>query len=362
MNNTKVTNILYHGRFQPPHQGHILLIQHFLDKYPKAKIIISIDIRNKDNNNPLTFNKRRNIFEESLKTYKERITITSHKCKTFTFNGCLPEIYNNSKQFGEVDLVIGGPDLPEEVKDFWRSKGIPVEIVEKRFLDLSASEIRMVLNPQDKGFSIITAFGCKYNHWYCVWRLHRYNKIKTSYETTNWDKLNELIKWYQGPKINVSGGLDPLFNYKGNKRWWDKLFKIAKKHNKLVDVHTREFVTDPDFLTNINKIVVSFDRIDEIKNEIGKYKEIPEIRLAKVIMPDTSYTEIKDIITFGIKHHFDITFKQLYGFDDKKNFELLKKEAMKNFNLKENRIMFLEHSDYNIYFMPDNRLYDKFII
>lgn len=356
-------NILYHGRFQPPHRGHIEVIRYFLKKYSKSNLIISLDTRKKDLNNPFSYDFRKKIFLDNLKDFEGRITITTHKCIKPTFQGCLPPTYENAKKFGKIDLVIGGPELPKEVKEFWKTKGIKTEIVNKRFFDISGTEIKKVHNSKSLGFSIITAFGCKYNHGYCVWkRFHKLNNLKTTCENTNWIKLDELIHWYSGNKINVSGGLDPLYNFTKNKNWWEKLFEICKKYNKLVDVHTREFIFDKSFLENINKIVFSFDNLEEIRHEIVKYPKNVKIRLAKIITQETSFEELKEIIEFCKKNNFEITFKEIYGFDDKGNFNQLKNKLSKIYNFKKDKIVFLKHKDYNLYFMPDNKVYTKFLI
>jgi len=221
----------------------------------------------------------------------------------------------------------------------------------------------MVNNSKNIGFSIITAFGCKYNHGYCVWRrFHKLNSLKTTTENTNWVKLDELIRWYRGKKINVSGGLDPLYNFEKNKKWWNKLFKIAQKYKKLVDIHTREFIFSRFFLKNVNKIVFSFDNLEEVRYKIIKYPKKIKIRLAKIITQETSFEEIKEIVDFCKKHDFEITFKELYGFDDKGNFKKLERELKKLYNFKKYKIVFLKHKDYNLYFMPDNKIYTKFLI
>ncbi len=356
-------NILYHGRFQPPHKGHIELVKFFLKKYPKAKIIISLDVRKIDSENPFSFDFRKKVFLDNLKNYKGRLIITSHKCTRFTFSGCLPPAYESARKFGRLDLVIGGPDLPREVKNFWKSKGIKVETVKKRFFDISATEIKIVCSANKLGFSIITNFGCKYNHWYCVWKNFHKLKLKrrkTTFRNTNWDKLEELIKWYPGKKINISGGLDPLYKFKKNKKWWKKLFEIAKRNRKLVDIHTREFVFDKWLLSNVNKFVISFDDLNEIEKSVTKYPKKNKIRLVKVITKDTSLEQLKQIINFSCKYNFQITFKELYGFDDGGKFKKLKKEIKGLYTF--NKLKFLRHRDYNVYFMPDNKVYTKFLI
>jgi len=360
-------NILLHGRFQPPHKGHLALIKYILKKYKKSRLIISLDVREKDVLNPFSFSFRKRIFQEELKFFQKRIIITKHRCHRLTYKGCLLPTYENAKKFGKIDLVIGGPDLPEEVKNLWHRKGIKVETVKKRFFDLSATELRLLLKKKNLGFSIITNFGCRNHCWYCIWRnFHLLKNKLTSVESTDWKKLEELIKWYPGKKINVSGGLEPLFNYQQNKKWWNRLFKIAKKHKKLIDVHTRELLFKKDLLANVNKLVISFDGLSEfrqIKNQLIKYAaRRVKIRLVKVITAKTKLNELEEIIDFSNRYHFQITFKQLYGFNDQGNFNKLRKKLNKIYDFEKYKIRFLKQGDYNVYFMPDNKLYETFIL
>ena len=61
-------------------------------------------------------------------------------------------------------------------------------------------------------------------------------------------------------------------------------------------------------------------------------------------------------------YNFEITFKELFGFDDKGNFSKLKNKLSKVYNLKKDKIVFLKHKDYNLYYMPDNNVYTKYLI
>lgn len=353
--------ILYHGRFQPPHAGHIELVKYFLEKYEGSKIIISIDVRSKDKNNPFSFGFRKDIFEKELSSFGHRVIITSHKCKRFTFDGCLPPTYENAKKYGKVDVVAGGPDLPEEVVKYWEKNGIRVETVEDRFLSISSTEVRFLLKANRLGFSVITNFGCNENCWYCVWKNnHKLIDVKTSVSSTNWVKLRELIKWYPGGKVNISGGGDPLYDYENNRGWWTRLFKITKELNKLVDIHTRQTEISDEIVKNVNKLVLSFDKLQTIKKNIVNIP-VENIRLVKVVTADTTLDELNEIISFGFQNGYQLTFKELYGFSDDNKFQKLRRELRRKTDLMRRKVRFLKQADYNVYFMPDNRLYSKFI-
>ena len=138
--------ILYHGRFQPPHKGHIAVIRHFLAKYREARVIISIDSRPPDERNPFSVEHRRRLFGQYLSGHIHRVIITSHRCLSPTFEGCLPPTYENARRFGAVDLVIGGPDLAPEAREFWRGNRIAVEALDRRLFNISGTQVRAALS------------------------------------------------------------------------------------------------------------------------------------------------------------------------------------------------------------------------
>lgn len=328
-------------------------------------MLISLDKRPKDEDNPFSFKFRKEVLEDRLDNLTDRINIVSHTCDEDTVEGCLPNVYHNVKKFeNTVDLVIGGPDMSEKAKDFWRNKNIDVKTVSNRFFDISATEVRKVFRAEDKGFSIITNFDCDNNCWYCVWEnFHRLKDCQTTYEKTNWEKLDELLRWYHNDKINVSGGLEPLYDYKNNKKWWRKLFNVAHNNNKKVDIHTRKVIIDEELINNTNKFVVSFDHLGEVKDNIKSYyNRGVDVRLTKVITKSTRLKELYQIVEFASECNYQLTFKELYGFNDEGAFKRLKKKLKENYDFKDKKIKFLEHSDYNIYYMPDNKVYESFII
>ena len=42
---------------------------------------------------------------------------------------------------------------------------------------------------KNKGFSIITNFGCNFNCDYCIWKNHPLKNIFTNINNCDWDKL-----------------------------------------------------------------------------------------------------------------------------------------------------------------------------
>lgn len=137
--------ILLHGRMQPPHSGHIQLAKYFLDRYTDCELVISLDVRNKDNNNPFSFDYRKQRIERKLNQYKNRIHVIPHVCENFTIQCCIDTIYNNFyKNFPkrEISMVVGGRDAMELLIPLWGDKGIYVEYLSTRFYGISGTKIR----------------------------------------------------------------------------------------------------------------------------------------------------------------------------------------------------------------------------
>lgn len=205
-----------------------------------------------------------------------------------------------------------------------------------------------------KGFSVITAFGCVRDCSYCIWKKHPLKDSKTRFESTDWNSLEKAIKEYKGDKISLSGGGDPMCHWYLNRRWFDSVFSIAKKYKKRVDVHTRMIHSKFEKVYPVNQMVISFDHPSELE-DIPKALPEVKIRLAKVITFNTTLFEIDSCIEFAKEHGFRITFKELYG---------MKSKMIQYFarHFKDKGVMFLPDGDYNYYFMPDNKVYDKYMM
>ena len=224
------------------------------------------------------------------------------------------------------------------------------------------SEYEVAKEATNRGFSIITNFGCNARCWYCVWRNdHKLKHQRTSFESTDWTKLRSLICAYPGEKINISGGGDPLFNFARNRRWWDSLVCIAEHAGKKIDIHTRETQVDQFLLEKTNKFVLSFDSLEEVKKRLILFPG-KKVRLTRVITADASIEEIRKAAQFAFSHGYELTFKQLYGFDDGGAFVHLQEKTCSDLASTGRGVRFLNHEDYNVYLMPDNRLYESFIV
>lgn len=138
-------NILYYGRFQPPHKGHASLIEYYYRTLKPCRIIVSMDCRPKDESNPYSFEQRKKELLALLpKEVREYTAIRHHKYRGFnhTSDKWLGAFYDELEE--EVNFVIGGPDFEtcKDAHDFWASKGANCFFVDERFHGLSSTQIR----------------------------------------------------------------------------------------------------------------------------------------------------------------------------------------------------------------------------
>lgn len=200
--------------------------------------------------------------------------------------------------------------------------------------------------------SIITNFGCRSNCWYCIWKGH---KLEHTQLDTDWDKLELfLTKHSCKGKVSVSGGGDCLYRYDVYHSWWSKFFDITNKLHMLVDVHSREEFKNEEFWRRINRCVFSSDRLHEDEHYLRWLMEFVKVRIVHVATKSTSDAVVDEYLNFQNDTGCQFTMKQLVGFDDEKRYEQLK--------LSHPDAFYLDAGDYNIYYMPDNSVSDKFIL
>ena len=202
----------------------------------------------------------------------------------------------------------------------------------------------------NKGFSIITNFGCNRNCNYCIWRLHPLKNCFTTMESFDWIKLNKYIPLYD--KISISGGGDPFFKLDKNWIWYEKLFSL---YTGKIDVHTSNILTGVDKLkyVHFNRIVLHLS----YKRFVRVYKYLNNIncnlRLIFVIDNSLSKDQIDSIVELT-DNKYELSFKELDGEKSIRTLELEKYIQ----NLK---VYFIKLNDYNIYFMPDNNIWLNFM-
>ena len=208
----------------------------------------------------------------------------------------------------------------------------------------------------DKNISIITNFGCRAKCWYCIWKGHELQHVNAP---TDWNKLEQFLVDNQPKgKVSISGGGDPLYKYKENEDWWNKLFDITNRLNMLVDVHTREKFIDREFWSKINRCVFSSDHPLDDLWYLNNISGLVKLRITHLVTNHTTFEMIGQYLDFvnetGIYCPVcQFTIKQLIGYNDGGKYEMIKK-ALPN-------IYHLDAGDYNIYYMPDNTIRSSFL-
>lgn len=209
-----------------------------------------------------------------------------------------------------------------------------------------------MLRPTSTNISVITNWGCRSNCWYCIWKGHELEHIQLD---TDWDKLEKFLADNKDKgKVSVSGGGDCLYKYDEHVGWWIKFFEITSNLNMLVDVHTREKFTHQSFWKNhINRCVFSSDKLDNDIEYLRYLSELTKIRITHLITANTTFSMIDDYLNFQNEIGCQFTVKELIGYDDGGIYKRVRDKYPEIFNL--------DAGDYNIYYMPDNSIRDKFL-
>lgn len=204
-----------------------------------------------------------------------------------------------------------------------------------------------------KNFSVVTNFGCKNKCFYCAFSCHEFKKL---YSQFDWPELERCIKMYKGEKIAISGGGDPLFELENNHLVLEEIVRLAKKHNKVVDIHTNENLLDKmDFLRDlgVNQMVVSTHSISNVrKKEFEILLDFCKVRAVLV------YTgQEMQWLREWLKYYFfvpKLTIRECRGYNF--DFNSISKTLTTEFP----QLMLLPDGDYNYYYMPNNKVYDNY--
>lgn len=144
--------VIYIGRFQPFHKGHLSVIQDLISKVEIKEIIVGIGSAQYSNQrkNPFTVTERRKMIMESIKKNKKLRIIE------------IDDIHNNEgwvmevlKKAGSFDYVYTGN---EWVKSCFEKRGIKSAIPNIR-LNISATKIREMISIGDSKWKLFVPEG-----------------------------------------------------------------------------------------------------------------------------------------------------------------------------------------------------------
>ena len=160
---------------------------------------------------------------------------------------------------------------------------------------------------EDKYLSIITNFGCHYTCPYCIVRENNLHIPKTTIkglcDVGKYAKENNC-NW-----ISISGGGDPLYNFKQHEDWYDELFYLNQGKYKL-ELHT-------SYILN-NMIYRMFDRVVfhlRSVNDIERIQKYGNQIVRVVFVVDETFTErkIQRIVKEVKNNHMidELSFRQM---------------------------------------------------
>ncbi len=215
----------------------------------------------------------------------------------------------------------------------------------------------------NKGFTIITNFGCDCNCKYCITKHHPIlQNVVTDKEKIDWEYLEKCISESNAPTVNLSGGGDPFYNWKENIDFYNRVYKLTAKYGKKLDIHTRIIPDNADLIKKFRKIALSIEANDtkameRLKTMLPEIEKTTKLRVINVLSErmtaEDCFTYIDKMHSIGVKQ---ITFRQMFG----------NKKAYENFlKLKDSfdipGVMFLPDGEYhNYYFTTNNKLYPYF--
>lgn len=83
---------------------------------------------------------------------------------------------------------------------------------------------------QNRGFTVITNFGCDCRCKYCITKHHPIlQNAVTDKDKIDWEYLEKCISESDAPTVNLSGGGDPFYNWKENIDFYNRVYELA--HN-----------------------------------------------------------------------------------------------------------------------------------
>jgi hypothetical protein len=204
----------------------------------------------------------------------------------------------------------------------------------------------------DKYLSIITNFGCHGRCPYCVVRENGINVPETTLFGLR--DLYFAAIMTKANIISVSGGGDPLHNYKEHKYWYTELFAMLNNMNLPLEMHT-SYLNSKFPYEKCKRVVYHLLTLDQLDEVTKLEKEI--VRVVYVVEKWMTKHDIEYIYDY-VQRSRDIdelSFRQLVNGNFEEEFHLhyyLKRYHDKKWH-------YIEQSDYNDYYV-EGKLYNRF--
>ncbi|MBQ3309181.1 hypothetical protein IJG78_00705 [Candidatus Saccharibacteria bacterium] len=217
----------------------------------------------------------------------------------------------------------------------------------------------------NKGFSIITSFGCGRNCKYCISKLHPILSACISQEDNiDWDRLEKCISETKAPEVNLSGGGDPFFEWERHRNFYLRIYEVARHYKKNLAVHSRIIPSDVELLKLFSKFAITVEYYDRnallhLKDNMPHLQGVEiNVRVVQVVNEMMTREDCENYVKFlkiecGVPR---VTFREMFGSEPAQaNFARLR-----NIDLGDG-VLFLPDGDYHdYYFLHDNTLYPCF--
>ena len=216
---------------------------------------------------------------------------------------------------------------------------------------------------QNKGFTVITNFGCDCHCKYCITKRHPIlQNAVTDKSKIDWAYLEKCIAASEAPTVNLSGGGDPFYHWQENIDFYNRMYELATKYGKQLDIHTRILPTDMDLIQKFRKIALSIESYDtkameQLRRMLPEIEKTTKLRVINVLnermTTEDCLAYINKMHDIGVKQ---VTFRQMFG----------NRNAYQNFLKVKDTIdipgvMFLPDGEYhNYYYTTNNKLYPYF--
>ena len=219
----------------------------------------------------------------------------------------------------------------------------------KNFLNHS-----IILNWGDK------KHGCKFNCKFCSFRK---NTLMQKRRVPSNKDIDKFLNGYEGYKVYISGGGDPLYEYEKNKEELNRIIDYLHSKGYLVNMITKEYKNALKIYKKINQFNFSTEVLDkELLDVIKKIKSDcnseTDIRVSIIFDDGKSSNFYKDYINFYATYVNEVCIREDYN---KNNFRILNSSFIELLSLKSEKVVLLpaKNCDKSYYLVGDLEMTGK---